>query len=128
MKQRSFFSRFVAILFATGCLLLSLGLAPHAHAREQAAQLPARAGVQSPAAAVAPTVLTNPAVEPPAHEADAAPDELAERIQRREVISQATGISMRELDDLFGKLNPSDEEKRPQNGPGNDEGVAAQRQ
>ena len=101
MQRPSLYTTHNAILFAVGCLLLSMGVVTGAHAQEQ---------VRAPAPESA--LVTASAAAQPAQPA-ARDRELirAHRMERRMMISESTGISLGEVDDLLRKIGPTAEER-----------------
>ena len=122
--QRPFLSiTHTAIRFAVGCLLLSMGAVTGAHAQQQTrtqAPLPQSAVIMASTAAAS----INPADSIAQPDQAAARDrELlrAHRLERRSMISEATGIPLGELDDLLRKIGlmteeGSNDERRTQTG------------
>ena len=120
MQRPSFYTTHNAIRFSVGCLLLSMGVVTGAHAEEptlEQERVPASAPAP-PLQSVAVTVATGAAaidvVHPTAPVSLAARDlELirAHRMERRMMISESTGISLGEVDDLLRKIGPTVEER-----------------
>ena len=117
MQRPSFYSAHTAILFAVGCLLLSMGVVTGSHAQEQV-----RAPVQVRAPAPESALVTVSAAAASINLADSAAQpaqpaardrELirAHRMERRMMISESTGISLGEIDDLLRKIGPAAEER-----------------
>ena len=121
MQRPSFYTIHTAILFAVGCLLLSMGLVTGVHAQQQTQQqTQAQATSPQPAAvtdstAAASINLADSTVQPA--QTAARERELirahrsAHRMERRMMISESTGISLGELDDLLRKIGPTAEER-----------------
>ena len=120
MQRPSLYTTHTAILFAVGCLLLSMGAVTGAHAQEptlEQVRVPASTPAP-PLQSVAATVSTGAAaidvVDSTAPVSLAARDrELirAHRMERRMMISDSTGIPLGELDDLLRKIRPAAEER-----------------
>ena len=127
MQRPSFYTTHTAILFAVGCLLLSMGVVTGAHAQEQV-RTPAQVLKPAPesalvtvSAAAASINLADSTTQPA--QAAARDRELirAHRMERRMMISESTGIPLGELDDLLRKIRPtaeesSNDERRTQTG------------
>ena len=116
MQRPSFYTTHTAILFAVGCLLLSMGVVTGSHAQEQV-RAPVQVRAPAPESALvtvstaaASINLADPTTQPA--QAAARDRELsrAHHRERRMMISESTGISLGELDDLLRKIRPTAEE------------------
>ena len=111
MQRPSLYTTHTAILFAVGCLLLSMGVVTGAHAQEQVrAPAPESALVTASTTAASNNLADSTAQ---ADQAAARDRELirAHRMERRMMISESTGIPLGELDDLLRKIRPAAEER-----------------
>lgn len=100
-----------AMLFAVGCLLLSMAGVTGAHAQEPAgAPSPESAAVTVSTAAASSNLADSSAqlAQPAARDRELI---RAHRMERRRMISEATGIPLGELDDLLRKIGPTAEER-----------------
>ena len=115
MQRPSFYTTHTAILFAVGCLLLSMGVVTGAHAQEQVRAPTLESALVTASTAAASINLADSTAQ--ADQAAARDRELirAHRMERRMMISESTGIPLGELDDLLRKIRPMAEES------GNDE-------
>ena len=111
MQRPSLYTTHTAILFAVGCLLLSMGAVTGAHAQEQV-RAPAPESALVTASTAAASIHVADSAAQPAQPA-ARDRELirAHRMERRMMISESTGISLGELDDLLRKIGPAAEER-----------------
>ena len=124
MQRPSLYTTHNGILFAVGCLLLSMGAVTGAHAQEQV-RAPAPESALVTASAGAASINLADSTAQPAQPAQAAARDRelirAHRMERRMMISESTGIPLGELDDLLRKIRPaaeerSDDERRTQTG------------
>ena len=111
MKRPSLYTTHNAIPFAVGCLLLSMGVVTGAHAQEQVRAPAPEAALVTASAAAASINLADPTTQPA--QAAARDRELsrAHHMERRMMISESTGISLGEIDDLLRKIGPTAEER-----------------
>ena len=111
MQRPSFYTAHTATLFTVGCLLLSMGVATGAHAQEQV-RAPAPESALVRASTTAASINLADSTAQPA-QAAARDRELirANRMERRMMISESTGISLGEVDDLLRKIGPTAQER-----------------
>ena len=111
MQRPSLYTTHTAILFAVGCLLLSMGVVTGAHAQEQV-RAPAPESALVTASTTAASINLADSTAQPA-QAAARDRELirANRMERRMMISESTGISLGEVDDLLRKIGPTAQER-----------------
>ena len=111
MQRPSFYTAHTAILFTIGCLLLSMGVATGAHAQEQVRAPAPESALVTASAAAASINLADPTSQPAL--AAARDRELirAHRMERRMMISESTGISLGEVEDLLRKIGLTAEER-----------------
>ena len=111
MQRPSLYTTHNAILFAVGCLLLSMGVVTGAHAQEQVRAPAPESALVTASTAAASINLADSAAQPA--QAAARDRELirAHRMERRMMISESTGISLGEIDDLLRKIGPTAEER-----------------
>ena len=121
MQRPSLYTTHNGILFAVGCLLLSMGAVTGAHAQEQVRAPAPESALVTASAGAASINLADSTAQPA--QAAARDRELirAHRMERRMMISESTGIPLGELDDLLRKIRPaaeerSDDERRTQTG------------
>ena len=114
MQRPSLYTTHTAILFAVGCLLLSMGVVTGAHAQEQV-RAPAPESALVTASTAAASINLADSTAQPAQPAQAAARDRelirAHRMERRMMISESTGIPLGELDDLLRKIGPAAEER-----------------
>ena len=111
MQRPSLYTTHTAILFAVGCLLLSMGVATGAYAQEQVRAPAPESALVTASTAAASINLADSTAQPA--QAAARDRELirAHRMERRMMISESTGISLGEVDDLLRKIGPTAEER-----------------
>ena len=111
MKRPSLYTTHNAIPFAVGCLLLSMGVATGAHAQEQVRAPAPESALVTASAAAASINLADSAAQPAQPAARDRELIRAHRMERRLMISESTGISLGEIDDLLRKIGPTAEER-----------------
>ena len=111
MQRPSLYTTHTAILFAVGCLRLSMWVVTGAHAQEQVRAPAPESALVTVSAAAASINLADSTAQPA--QAAARDRELirAHRMERRMMISESTGIPLGEIDDLLRKIGPAAEER-----------------
>ena len=111
MQRPSFYTAHTATLFTVGCLLLSMGVATGAHAQEQIRAPAPESALVAVSAAAAPISLADSTAQSAQAAARDREHIRAYRMEHRMRISESTGISLGEVDDLLRKIGPTAEER-----------------